>query len=107
MADRTTPLKFQRRLRGDLLARVARNPKGARVMWRGVAYMYVRCPGCRQWYWRIYYTAAGLDVLLRKAPRHSYCSEACSNLRQAELRNARQRRWMRKNPGYTPPHRRR
>lgn len=106
MGDRKTPLKYGRRRAGDILARVTRSPRGALIIYRGNGYAYVRCPGCREWYWRIYYRKRGA-VIHRETPRQAYCSEPCSKVRQALLLKARHKRWKLNNPGYSPPCRRR
>lgn len=91
MGDRTTPLQRSRRARFDVLARVARSPKGARIIWRAKSYVFMRCPGCREWYWRIYSHGHGRHA--RYGSQQVYCSDACSRERQRVLKKERHRRW--------------
>jgi hypothetical protein len=91
MADRTTPLQVKRRVRFDVLERASRSPLGVRILYRGVGYACVRCPGCRQRYWRIYYSPNILTI--RMSPR-AYCSDSCSLRRQAALKKARMDRYL-------------
>lgn len=106
MGERTTPLKFpKRRADFDVLARVAANPRGVLILYRGKRYCYVRCAGCRAWYWRIYSVRPG-GFRVPGKQLHAYCSEPCRIRRAALLLKARHERFYARHPHYRAPSRR-